>query len=94
MDTKKTALTVLKVLILLILFSWIVIVFVDYLRVRDDKDPMFCLSKVENKYDDGTTTICTGLGYKMIRYDRECLSASEFGPFIIKERTCDSKDSK
>ncbi len=92
MDTKKTVMTGIKVAVLFILFIWIVIVFMDYLRVRSDKNPMFCLSKVENKYDDGTTTICTGIGYKTIHYNRDCLTASEFGPFIIKERSCDSSN--
>ena len=63
-------------------------VFTDYFRVRQEKSPMFCLSEVEHEYEDGTTYICNGLGYKAIRYSRNCLMASEFGPFLIKERTC------
>ncbi len=80
---------VFKILILLILFLWIVLVFVDYFRVRNNQDPLFCLSKETNTYEDGSNSICNGLGYKMIRYNRECLKATEFGPFIIKERQCE-----
>ena len=85
---KKTLILILKIAILLFLFFWIVMVFTDYFRVRQNKNPMFCISKVEHEYDDGNTYICTGLGYKMIRYNRDCLAATEFGPFLIKERTC------
>ena len=82
---------IVKVVVLVILLGWIIMVFTDYFRVREEKEPLFCISKKENKYDDGTTTVCTSIGYKVIKYDRECLSASEFGPFIIKEKICDSK---
>lgn len=85
---KKRMITLLKIFILVFLFCWIVIVFTDYFRVRNSKDPMFCISKVTKDYSDGSNTICTGLGYKMIRYNRDCLSATEFGPFLIKERQC------
>lgn len=87
---KDKLIFVLKILILVLIFLWIVVVFTDYFRVRQNKNPMFCISEVEHEYEDGTTYICTGLGYKMIRYNRSCLSASEFGPFIIKERSCNS----
>jgi hypothetical protein len=63
-------------------------VFTDYFRVRNDEYPMFCISEEEKEYDDGTTYICHGIGYKMIKYERTCLNATEFGPFIIDERTC------
>lgn len=86
---KKTLITILKVVILVVLFVWIVIVFTDYFRVRNSKDPMFCLSEETKNYEDGTNTICNGLGYKAIRYNRTCLTATEFGPFIIKERQCE-----
>lgn len=86
---KKTIITILKVVILIILFAWIVIVFTDYFRVRQSKDPMFCLSKETHDYADGSNYICHGFGYKVIRYNRTCLAATEFGPFIIKERQCE-----
>lgn len=87
---KSTLVVILKVTILTFLFFWIVMVFTDYFRVRQNKNPMFCINESINEYEDGSTYVCTGLGYKMIRYNRDCLSASEFGPFLIKERTCES----
>ncbi len=86
---KKVILTILKVAILVFLFVWIVMVFTDYFRVRNGYDPMFCLSEETKAYEDGSNHFCNGLGYKMIRYERECLSATEFGPFFIKERQCE-----
>lgn len=86
---KKVVIFILKILVLILLFSWIVMVFTDYFRVRQDKNPMFCVQEQTNEYKDGSTYICTGLGYKMIRYNRTCLSATEFGPFLIKERMCE-----
>ena len=86
---KKIIITVLKVIILVFLFAWIVIVFTDFFRVKGGKDPMFCISEETKTYNDGTNYICHGLGYKMIKYTRSCLTATEFGPFIIKERTCE-----
>lgn len=86
---KKTLITILKIVILVVLFAWIVIVFTDYFRVRQGNDPMFCISEETKEYEDGSNYICHGLGYKMIRYNRSCLAATEFGPFIIKERQCE-----
>lgn len=85
---KKKLIFVLKILILVILFCWIVMVFTDYFRARNNNEPMFCVSEKTIDYPDGSTYICTGLGYKMIRYNRSCMSATEFGPFVIKERQC------
>lgn len=86
---KKTILFILKIAVLVILFAWIIIVFVDYFRVRQGNNPMFCLSEEIKEYEDGSNYICKGLGYKMIKYNRTCLAATEFGPFIIKERQCE-----
>lgn len=88
-NMKKVILTVLKVIILVVLFAWIVIVFTDYFRVRNGNNPIFCLSEETKEYSDGSNYICNGLGYKMIKYERTCLTATEFGPFIIKERQCE-----
>lgn len=85
---KQKLIFFLKIAVLVVLFFWIVMVFTDYFRVRQNKNPIFCLNEVVNEYADGTTYICTGAGYKYIRYNRDCLSASEFGPIMIKERLC------
>ncbi len=56
----------------------------DFMRVRDDKKPMFCIKKIEHKYDDGTTEECVGLGYKVYNYNRKSINLkSQFAPFFV-----------
>lgn len=78
---------VLKVLAIILVVSWISMVFIDYFKAKDEKDPLFCIKKETKIYSDGEVFACTGLGYKMYRYEREKIRAIEFGPFYIKERT-------
>lgn len=61
--------------------TWVV----DFFRVSDRKDPMFCLNKKTHTFEDGTVEQCTGLGYKVYEYNRSSLdSGIQFGPFFIK----------
>ena len=79
---------IIKIVILSIVIIWIFCFFIDYFRARQEKLPLFCIHKTVQKYDDGTTTSCMGLGYKMYKYDRASIPVSvQFGPFFIKERT-------
>ncbi len=79
---------IIKVVVLALVLIWIICFFIDYFRARDAKDPFFCISKQTKTYDDGTVFSCTGLGYKMYRYNRASVSTQlEFGPFFMKERT-------
>ena len=79
---------VFKVVLLAIIIIWIIIFFIDYFRARQSKTPIFCISEQTKEYDDGTVYSCTGLGYKMYKYNRSSVDATvEFGPFFIKERT-------
>ena len=79
---------IIKIVILAIIIVWIICFFIDYFRARQSKDPIFCLIKETKEYDDGTVFSCTGLGYKMYRYNRTSIDTNlEFGPFFIKERT-------
>lgn len=79
---------VFKVVLLAIIIIWIIIFFIDYFRARQSKTPLFCISEETKEYDDGTVYSCTGLGYKMYKYNRSSIDATiEFGPFFIKERT-------
>lgn len=57
----------------------------DFLRVRNNKEPQFCLKETVHEFEDGTVTECMGLGYKTYKYNRSSLSGGiEFGPFFIK----------
>lgn len=83
---KRIIENVVKVLIILLVISWIVIIFIDFFRTRAGKDPVYCISEDVIKHEDGETYKCVGLGYKMYRYNRTC-SGVQFGPFFIKELT-------
>ena len=88
-DTKKIRKSdIIKIVVLALIIAWIVCFFIDYFRARQSKTPVFCIKEETKKYDDGTVYSCTGLGYKMYRYDRSSIATDlEFGPFFIKERT-------
>ena len=76
-----------KILLIILLIGWVSIVFTDYFRNVDGKDPIFCLKEETKKYSDGEVYICTGLGYKAFRYERKSIDGTAFGPFFIKEKT-------
>ncbi len=79
---------ILKLILLTLVIVWIIMFFIDYFRARQSKDLIFCISEKVTEYDDGKVYSCTGLGYKMYRYDRTSINTDlEFGPFFIKERT-------
>jgi hypothetical protein len=73
---------VISVIVFGIMFVWIF----DFFSVYNDKEPKFCLEREIREYEDGSTTVCTGLGYKVYQYDRYSIEGSEFGPFWMEER--------
>lgn len=78
----------IKIVILSIVIIWIFCFFIDYFRARQSKKPLFCITQNTKTYDDGTVYSCTGMGYKMYKYERASIPTKlEFGPFFIKERT-------
>ena len=66
-------------LVLMILATWVV----DFLNVKQSKDPQFCLKREQLTSEKGKVDACTGLGYKVYRYitEDELNGAIEFGPF-------------
>ena len=83
---KKIIATCLKVLVIFLIVAWIAIIFIDYFKATSTGEPVFCIKEEVKSYDDGKVYICTGFGYKMLRYDRKSINAVEFGPFFIRER--------
>lgn len=60
---------------------------VDFLRVRAENNPIFCISRETVEIEGGTAEKCTGLGYRVIQYDSEVVGVGyEFGPFWIQVR--------
>ena len=87
--TKKKKSTIGKifdVVISIVVFGIMGIWFIDFFSVYNDKDPKFCLEIEIREYEDGSTTVCTGLGYKVYQYDRYSIEGSEFGPVWMEER--------
>lgn len=86
METRKR--DIIKIVIIGLVITWIICFFIDYIRARQQKMPIFCVKEVTTTYDDGEVQTCIGLGYKMIKYQRTSIPVGiDFGPFFIKERT-------
>lgn len=83
---KKIINNIFRILLIILIVAWIGIIVVDYFKVKDGKEPKFCMSESTKTYSDGTVYRCIGLGYKVFRYDRESISAIEFGPIFIQEK--------
>lgn len=79
---KKIIYFIIDILITTLFLVWII----DYSNVTLKKEPMFCITKNTNTYKDGTTTSCTSLGYKVIKYDRNNLTKGyTYGTIFMKE---------
>jgi lipopolysaccharide/colanic/teichoic acid biosynthesis glycosyltransferase len=85
-EKKDVAKTIIKkvwdiifwVAVLCLVAIWIT----DFALVKQDKDPKFCIKKETITTEKGTIEACTGLGYKIYKYDTEGLRcARDFGPF-------------
>lgn len=86
-DKKNIFIKILDILLWIILIGWMAIVFMDYYRVTNEKEPKFCIKEETIQYEDGTVESCTGLGYKVYEYNRDSFDAIEFGPFWAKDRS-------
>ena len=84
------------VLFVILLAIWII----DFVKLKNEKEPIFCIKKEVHKYDDGTVDElgrptgnklevdeCLGLGYRIFNYNRSSLpKGRDFAPFFIKMR--------
>lgn len=90
-NVKNMVSKIINIVLWVVLICWMVMVFYDYIKVKNEKSPKFCLGNKTTTYDDGDVTTCSGLGYKVITYNRTSLKAIEFGPFWIQDRTAEAK---
>lgn len=68
------------VAIVLLLIIWLT----DFFKMKNNEEPVFCLSEKTHKFDDGTVYECKGLGYNIYHYDRESMkNAYQFSPFFV-----------
>ena len=91
-EGRSTLFKTLNIILWTVIIAWVALVVIDYFRVRDEKKPLFCwFNETTTTYENGTVDECIGLGYKVIKYNREDFKAIEFGPFWIEDRTKESK---
>ena len=96
LDKKKNPFgTIFSILLLILVLGWSYIMYTDYTRVNNKKEPKYCIwQKTEEKFENGTITSCTGLGYKVIHYnktseDGDNVRVDELVPIWIKTKTLD-----
>lgn len=69
------------VAIIILAFVWLT----DFIRLQNEKEPVFCLTEKTHKFKDGTVNECIGLGYKIYNYDRESINIKhQFSPFFVE----------
>lgn len=86
-ESKTQIKLVIRVFVVALILVWAACVLTDFIRTKNEKEPVFCITKHTYKYDDGKTNECIGLGYKVYDYNRKSIKAKEFGPIFIKQRT-------
>lgn len=83
----KVVKKVISVIFMVIFICWLSLIVYESYMVTRGEQPKFCIKTEEHKYDDGVTTECLGLGYKVYMYDRSSIEVQvEFGPFWINEK--------
>lgn len=80
---------IIGIIIAILIVAWVVVIFYDYSKITKDEEPVFCIKEEVHKYDDGTVYECLGLGYRAFVYDRDSITAKEFGPFFITQKTAE-----
>ena len=83
----KVVKKVISIVFTVVFICWICMVVYESYMVTRGEQPKFCIKTEEHKYEDGVTTECLELGYKVYTYDRSSIDIQvEFGPFWISER--------
>jgi len=84
---KKSKLSlIIEIIVWIVIIVWLSVCLFDFFRVKNEKDPVFCMKKGTNTYEKGKVDYCVGYGYKVYNYYLEDLKGYEFGPFWIKEK--------
>lgn len=78
---------IIGIIFTLAVIAWLGLVIMDFFAVKDNKEPRFCLKNTTQNYGTKKTQTCIGLGYKVNKYyENDQLTATEFGPFFIKDK--------
>ena len=83
-EKKSLARTIFDIAFWVIIAVLAIVWVTDFIKVQNDKKPVFCLVEKTHKFKDGTVDECVGLGYKIYDYNRESIDAHQFGPLFIK----------
>lgn len=78
---------ILNIVVWLIVFVVLSICILDFIRVKMDKDPKFCIKNTTVKYEDGNVKCCFGLGYKVYNYNRKSYRKVEYVPIWSKDKS-------
>ncbi len=86
---------IVNVILWVVVLGWMALCVIDFIKVQNEKDPIFCIKKTTIKSGTGTAEVCTGLGYKVYNYHcsnnkHNYNGATEFGPFWTKS-ICDKE---
>ncbi len=65
---KKNILTILKVIVLVLLVSWMILFVVDYFRASKGNKPSICFNEETKTNKKGEYYRCISLGYKYFEY--------------------------
>ena len=84
---KKLIMTILKVVMVLLVISWIILIIAESNRYKNDEPMIITLNEEIREYSDGSVHIYYGLGYKKIIYERTSLEGKEFGSIFTKVKT-------
>lgn len=84
-EDKKSIGRIIFDVVFWVLISVLAIVWLtDFIKIQNNKEPVFCLAKKTYEFDDGVVEECKGLGYKIFDYKRDSIEAHQFGPLFIK----------
>ena len=83
---------IMNVILWIILFAWMAVCLIDFYKVHQKQDPIFCFKKDVTHYNDGDVKWCLGPGYKVFQYNRKSFQAIEFGPFWSKDRSAEEEN--
>ena len=85
----------INAIIWVVIVIWMGICIIDFYNTREEKEPIFCFfGKETTKYKDGKVDSCTGLGYKIYNYKRQCFTGIEYGPFWSEDRSVNADTCK
>ncbi len=83
----KVVKKIISVIFTVVFICWLLLIIYESYTVSKGEQPKFCIKTEEHKYDDGVTTECLGLGYKVYTYNRSSIDIQiQFGPFWISEK--------